>query len=136
MFLSLTAEDRAAYDTWYADQVEAANASPSPGPSGSGGPPPQGSVIEVSASNATAFDQASLTAPAGTPLTIHFANQDPSVAHNFSIKSANPDGSDFIGLPLANPGQTIDYVAPPLAAGTFTYYCSVHANMTGTLTVQ
>jgi cytochrome c oxidase subunit 2 len=137
MFLSLTAEDRAAYDAWYADQVEAANASPSPGPSGGpSGSPPAGSVLEVSASNATAFDQATLTAPAGTPITIHFANKDPSVAHNFSIKSANPDGSDFIGLPLANPGQTVDYVAPPLAAGTFTFYCSVHANMTGTLTVQ
>jgi cytochrome c oxidase subunit 2 len=137
MFFSLTAEDRGAYDTWYAGQVEAANASPTPGPSGGpSGPPPEGSVVEISASNATAFDQATLSAPPGTPLTIHFANKDPNVAHNFAIKSANPDGSDFIGLPLANPGQTVDYVSPPLAAGTFTFYCSVHANMTGTLTVQ
>jgi hypothetical protein len=53
-----------------------------------------------------------------------------------SVKGANADGSDFIGLPLANPGQTVDYVSPPLAAGSYGYYCSVHANMTGTLTVQ
>jgi cytochrome c oxidase subunit 2 len=136
MFFTLTAEDRGAYDAWYAKQVETANASPTPGPSGSGGPPPAGSVVQVSASNATAFDQATLTAPAGTPLTIHFANKDPNVAHNFSIKGANPDGSDFIGLPLAQPGETLDYAAPALKAGTYTYYCSVHANMTGTLTVQ
>ena len=136
MFFSLTAEDRGAYDAWYAQQVEAAKASPTPAPSGSGGPPPAGSVVDVSASNATAFDQTTLTAPAGTPLTIHFANKDPNVAHNFSIKGANPDGSDFIGLPLAQPGETVDYAAPALKAGTYPYYCSVHANMTGTLTVQ
>ena len=33
-------------------------------------------------------------------------------------------------------GETLDYLTPPLAAGTWDYYCSVHANMTGTLTVQ
>jgi cytochrome c oxidase subunit 2 len=136
MFFTLTAEDRGAYDAWYAQQLEAAQASPTPAPSGSGGPPPAGSVVDVSASNATAFDQATLTAPAGTPITFKFANNDPAVTHNVSVRGANPDGSDFIGLPLANPGETVDYVAPALAAGTFTYYCSVHANMTGTLTVQ
>ncbi|MET1231769.1 MAG: cytochrome c oxidase subunit II [Candidatus Limnocylindrales bacterium] len=136
MFFTLTAEDRGAYDTWYATQVEGANASPSPGPSGSSGPPPAGSVIDVSASNAAAFDQSTLTAPAGTPITIHFMNKDPSVAHNVAIKAANVDGSDFIGLPLANPGETVDYVVPALAAGTFTYSCTVHPNMTGTLAVQ
>ena len=135
MFFTLTAEDRAAYDAWYAQQVEAANASPTPAPSGSGGPPPAGASVDLSASNASAFDQTTLTAPSG-PLTIHFANKDPSVAHNVAIKGANPDGSDFIGLPLAQAGQTLDYVTPPLAAGTWNYYCSVHANMTGTLTVQ
>jgi len=136
MFFTLTAEDAGAYDAWYAQQVETANASPTPGPSGSGGPPLAGSVVDVSASNATAFDQATLTTPAGTPITFRFANKDPNVAHNFSIKGANADGSDFIGLPLANPGETVDYVSPALAAGTYPYYCSVHANMTGTLTVQ
>jgi len=136
MFFTLTAEDRAAYDTWYAQQVEAASASPTPGPSGGpSGPPPAGSSVDLSASNASGFDQTTLTAPAG-PVTIHFANKDPSVAHNVAIKGANPDGSDFIGLPLAQAGQTLDYVTPPLAAGTWDYYCSVHANMTGTLTVQ
>jgi len=136
MFFTLTAEDAGAYDAWYTQQVETANASPTPGPSGSGGPPPAGSAVDVSASNATAFDQTTLTAPAGAPITFRFANKDPNVAHNFSIKGANADGSDFIGLPLANPGETVDYVSPALAAGTYPYYCSVHANMTGTLTVQ
>jgi len=136
MNFALTAEDDGAYDAWYATQVEAANATPAPAPSGSGGPPPAGSVIDVSASNATAFDQSTLTAPPGTPITLQFANNDPSVQHNVAIKGANADGSDFIGLPLAKPGETVDYVAPPLAAGAYGYYCSVHVNMTGTLTVQ
>jgi cytochrome c oxidase subunit 2 len=136
MYFTLTAEDRGAYDTWYAGQVEAARATPTPAPSGSGGPPPAGATVEVSASNALAFDQTTLTAPAGTPITFHFINHDPAATHNVSVKGANADGSDFIGLPLANPGQTVDYVSPPLAAGSYGYYCSVHANMTGTLTVQ
>ena len=92
--------------------------------------------MEISASNALAFDQTTLTAPADVPITFHFVNKDPAATHNVSIKAANADGSDFIGLPLANAGQTVDYVSPPLAAGTYPYYCSVHANMTGTLTVQ
>ncbi len=77
-----------------------------------------------------------LTAPANAPITIQFANDDPSVTHNVSIKGALPDGKDFIGLPLAAASTKVEYQAPPLAAGTYTFFCSVHANMTGTLTVQ
>jgi cytochrome c oxidase subunit 2 len=136
MFMSLTAEDRAAYDAWYAAQVETANASPSPAPSTSGGPPPAGATVQVSASSAAGFDQTQLTAPANAPITIQFANDDPSVVHNVSIKGGLPDGKDFIGLPLAAANTKVEYQAPPLAAGTYTFFCSVHANMTGTLTVQ
>jgi plastocyanin len=136
MFFTLTAEDRGTYDGWYAEQLEAAQASPTPAPSGSGGPPPAGAVVEISASNATAFDQSTLTAPADTPITFHFVNKDPAAAHNIAVTGANPDGSDFVGLPLAQAGETVDYTAPPLAAGDYGYHCSVHPNMTGTLTVQ
>ena len=137
MFLTLTAEDRGAYETWYGGQVEAAKATPTaaPQPSSSGGPA-EGATLQVSASNATAFDQTTLTAPAGQALTIQFDNKDPNAPHNVSIKAANPDGGDWIGLPLAQPSTKETYQAPALVAGTYTYYCSVHANMTGTLTVQ
>ena len=92
--------------------------------------------MELSASNNLAFDQSTLTAPADQPLTIKFANTDPANPHNVAIKAAQPDGKDWIGLPIAKPGQDAVYQAPPLKAGDYTFYCSVHANMTGTLTVQ
>ena len=62
-------------------------------------------------------------------------NKDPSVPHNFAIQKANPDGSDWVGQPTANGGQTATYQAPPLKAGTYTFYCAIHPNMKGTLTV-
>ena len=42
----------------------------------------------------------------------------------------------FTGQPLAQPGQTVTYNVPALAAGTYTFICIVHPNMTGTLTVK
>jgi plastocyanin len=81
------------------------------------------------------FDPSTLTAPADTPLTITLVNKDPAVPHNFAIQKGNPDGSDWIGQPNANGGQTATYQAPPLKAGTYTFFCAIHPNMKGTLTV-
>ena len=44
--------------------------------------------------------------------------------HNFAIQKANPDGSDWVGQPPANGGQTATYQPPPLKAGTYTFFCS------------
>jgi cytochrome c oxidase subunit 2 len=122
-----------------AEQAKGAATPPPPPPSG--GPPPSGASggsasISVSSISATAgFDPSTLTAPADTPLTIQLVNKDPSVPHNFAIQKGNADGSDFVGQPIANGGQTATYQAPPLKAGTYTFYCAIHPNMKGTLTV-
>jgi plastocyanin len=53
--------------------------------------------------------------------------------HNVEIK----DGSGqtiWKGDLVMGPIQT-DYAVTPLAAGTYTFVCILHANMTGTLTV-
>ena len=42
---------------------------------------------------------------------------------------------DFLGKIVTGPIVEI-YDVPALAAGSYTYVCSVHANMTGTLTVK
>jgi plastocyanin len=42
----------------------------------------------------------------------------------------------FTGQPLAQAGQTVTYDVPALPAGTYTFICIVHPNMTGTLTVK
>ena len=86
------------------------------------------------------FDQKTLTAPADTPLTIAFNNQDPSVQHNIDIASADPakDPSAqvlFTGDLTTGP-QQVDYAVQPLSAGTYFFFCKVHpTTMNGTLTV-
>ena len=129
MFLSLTAEDRGAYDAWYAAQVEGAKATPAPTQAGA-------YEVHISATTAAAFDQTEVSAPADTPLAIVFENRDLTVQHNVTVLKANPDGSDAIGLPFAQPGATVTYQVPPLKAGAYTYICTIHPNMTGTLAVQ
>jgi len=132
MYFTVRAVDRATFDQWVIDEQAKAAQTPAPPPSGA----PAAATISLSASNNLAFDQATLTAPADQPLTIKFANMDPANPHNVSIKGALADGKDWIGLPITKPGQDAVYEAPALKAGVYTYYCSVHANMTGTLTVQ
>jgi cytochrome c oxidase subunit II len=132
MYFTVRAVDRATFDQWVLDEQAKAAETPPPPPSGG----PAAATVSLSASTNLAFDQATLTAPADQPLTIHFANMDPTNPHNVSIKGGQADGKDWIGLPIAKAGQDAVYQAPPLKAGVYTYYCSVHANMTGTLTVQ
>ena len=135
MYFTVRAVDRATFDQWVADEQAKAAATPAPPPSG-GHRRAAATTLSVSASHNLAFDQSTLTAPADQPLTIEFANLDPVNPHNVAIKGANPDGTDWIGLPIAKAGQNAVYKAPALKAGDYTFYCSVHANMTGTLTVQ
>ncbi len=72
-------------------------------------------------------------ASADQPFTIRFANNDAGVPHNAEIK----DGSGatvFLGE-IFNGVDTRDYAVPALPAGTYTFVCTVHPNMTGTLTI-
>ena len=81
-----------------------------------------------------AFTESSVNAPAGKAFTIDFDNQDASVPHDVYIK----DGSGtqvFAGAIVTGPTQTT-YNVPSLAAGSYTFFCSIHSNMTGTLVVQ
>ena len=79
------------------------------------------------------FDQATLTAPA-TGFTFAFDNKDASIPHDVDIvDSAGTkvfDMKDFAGP------EKKDVPVPPLAAGSYTFLCSIHPTMTGTLTVQ
>jgi cytochrome c oxidase subunit 2 len=133
MYFTVRAVDPDEFSQWVAEEQQKAAETPAPVPSG--GPP--GSVVDVTAvSVIDGFDPKELTAPADTPWTIQLDNVDTAAPHNVAIKAANPDGTDWIGLPIANAGQKATYSVPAIAAGSYTFYCSVHANMTGTLTVQ
>ncbi len=81
-----------------------------------------------------AYQQTSLTAPAGKAFTLAFDNRDAGVPHNVAIK--NGSGTEvFKGQIITGPDVVV-YDVPALPAGQYTFVCSVHPNMTGTLTVQ
>ncbi len=121
----------------------AASGSPAPSgapaPSGSPGasgapssPGPAGAVLQQSAMN-IAFEASSLSAPADTPFQIQFDNKDAGIPHNIAIH--DPGGTEvFKGEIITGPAQTT-YKVQALPAGTYTFVCTVHPNMTGTLTV-
>jgi plastocyanin len=108
---------------------------PYPGPS----IPPGTLTLQIAAKN-LAFDTANLAAPANAPFVIHFANNDtcataPCPAHNVAIKL----GADFLFNPLpaiTAPAQADYFINGGLAAGTYTFLCTVHPVMHGTLTIQ
>ena len=92
---------------------------------------PQADAIETAEN--TAFLVGALTAPAGKPFTIAFDNKD-TQPHNIEIKNAS-GAVEFNGEIFTGP-KVVVYNVPALAAGTYPFVCTVHANMTGTLTTQ
>ena len=106
-----------------------------PEPTLSSEPLPPGTVA-ISASNDSSYDQDRIVAPAEVSLTFRFTNDDPYFTHNVAVRAAKPDGSDFVGLPVAQMGTTVDYLAPAMSAGTFEIYCTVHPTMISTLVVE
>ena len=130
MHFTVRAVSRAEFDQWVLD---AQKAQPSAAPA----PPSGAASLTITAVNVTTFDPATLDAPANKPIAIDFHNADTTQIHNFSIEHANPDGTDWIGMPFTDPGQTATYVTPALPAGTYQFYCAVHpTTMRGTLNVH
>ena len=139
MLLDVHAMTPADFDVWLQAKIAEANASPQPPPSGapSGAPSgqPAGPVLALTALN-IAFNPTTLEAPADAPFKIDFDNQDASVPHNVAIHEGSPTGAEvWKGEIFPGPAKKT-YDVPPLKAGTYGFVCSVHPNMTGTLTVN
>jgi plastocyanin len=104
-----------------------------PGASGAptGSPPPalEGDVVLVAKD--LKFDKTDVAAPTGAPFTIAFDNRDNGIQHDVAIR--NDSGIIFNGTDVTGPGQVL-YEVPAVARGTYTFFCTFHANMTGTLT--
>jgi cytochrome c oxidase subunit 2 len=138
MQFDVVAMSGADFDAWLEQSIAEANASPPPPPSGEpapsgqpGGPPP----LAIAALD-IAFSITTLTAPADTPFKIEFDNQDVNIPHNVAIHEGSPTGPEvFRGEVFPGPAK-MTYDVPALPAGAYGFVCSVHPNMTGTLTVQ
>jgi plastocyanin len=81
-----------------------------------------------------AYTTTAVTAPAGKPFTIAFDNQDPGVPHDVVIKDAG--GAELFKGDLVTGPKVVIYDVPALPAGQYTFVCTVHPNMTGTVTAQ
>jgi plastocyanin len=115
----------------------APGASGGPAASGGGGVPTPVPSLPVGDVNLTAqsisFTSSTLDGPAGKAFTIVLNNVDP-VPHNVEIKDGS-GASKFKGALDNGPAVTV-YSVDPLPAGQYTFVCSVHPNMTGTLTLK
>jgi plastocyanin len=116
-------------------------ARPSPGASGApasgalGSPPADGQAADVTVeAKGIAFVQATWTGPAGRPFKLAFDNEDAGVPHNVAIKDST--GAEVFKGDIFSGVETRLYDVPALAAGQYTFVCSVHSNMSGTATLQ
>ncbi|MEX1171464.1 MAG: cytochrome c oxidase subunit II [Chloroflexota bacterium] len=129
MLFEVHALTPAEFDAWLTARIEQANASPTPAPSGEA----SGPTVTISALN-IAFEQTELSVPADTPFKIEFENKDANIPHNVYIKDGA--GADVFVGEIFNGVATKTYDVPALPAGTYPFSCTVHSNMTGTLTAN
>ena len=118
-------------DCWadeFASESGEASAEPSGSPEASG---ETGDSVSIVASGIV-FTTTTVTVPADTPFVIVFENQDDSIPHDVAIDDTSGtrvfQGETFTGVDVR------DYDVPALAAGEYTFICTVHPTMTGTLT--
>lgn len=94
---------------------------------------PSAEAVTITA-HLIAFDPNAVTAPAGTAFTLSFDNQDAGTPHDVQIKDAS--GAVVFKTDVFPGVEKRDYSVPALAAGDYPFACSVHPNMTGTLTAK
>jgi plastocyanin len=106
-----------------------AEASPSPAQS-SAPPPPGGTKVALlaDATNGGKFDPANLSIKVGD--TVEWEWQDADASHTVT------DDGGAGGFDSGTQSSGFKYTHKYDAAGSFAYHCSLHPNMTGTITVQ
>ena len=110
----------------------------SAGPGGGGGEPgasmPAADVVLTA--KGIAFLESSFSAPADTPFTIAFNNMDAGTPHNVAIHEESATGPEVWKGEIFNGPEIRVYDVPPIAAGAYTFICTVHPNMTGTANIE
>ncbi len=80
------------------------------------------------------FVDSAITVPAGVPFTLALDNRDAGIPHDVVIKDAG--GAELFKGELVTGPAVVVYDVPALPAGQYPFVCSVHPNMTGTITAQ
>ncbi len=109
------------------------SATPTAATSGSGSTVP----ITLVAAN-IAFDQSTITVPAGSHVVMTFRNQDSGVSHNFALYTDSSARTKiFVGDFITGPGTLTYTFDAPSAPGTYFFRCDVHPTvMYGTFVVR
>jgi plastocyanin len=97
-----------------------------------GGPAPDPAPV-IGADSVLEFDTATVVVPAGEPLAITFQNRQPGVPHDVDIRQGEAVVFD---AEVITGAAEIVYDVTALEAGEYTFFCSIHPPMTGTLTAQ
>jgi len=98
----------------------------------SSAPEPSGPHLTVIASG-IAFDTKELKFTADQPTAIWFQNRDNGVPHNIAISATQGGPTTFDGKIIEQ--GAIVYTVPAYGAGAYFFFCKVHPNMNGTVTV-
>jgi plastocyanin len=80
------------------------------------------------------FDPVELAVPAGELLTITLDNRDQGVPHDIVVRDAN--GSDIAASAIITGPAQVQLAVGPLEPGSYPFVCTVHPNMTGTITAK
>ena len=131
MLFDVHARPKAEYDAWVAAQVEKANATPPPAPSGEAA----GAGRRARRRSTSSSARTRSTAPADTPFTIHFKNDDAGRAAQRRDQGRRRR-SRCSRATSSTAAAEINYAVPPSRPARYPFVCTVHPNMTGTLTVQ
>ncbi len=139
MEFEVVVESRDSFNGWLQAALTPP-ATPSPAPSASAEPgasqqPGQSVTLTLTASG-IAYDTDSLEVPANTPFQIVFTNNDAGIPHNVAIHKDSPTGELVWAGDIFSGVDTRTYDVPALPAGTYGFVCTVHPNMTGTLTAK
>ena len=78
------------------------------------------------------FVQTAVPVKAGAAFDLVFDNQD-GAPHNISI--SNPSGANVFKGEIVSSTE-VTYSVPALAAGSYPFFCEVHPDMKGTITVE
>jgi mono/diheme cytochrome c family protein/plastocyanin len=118
---------------WQDEFLNPSTPAPSGEPTAAPSGEPSGEIVTVIAIG-VAFNPDTYTVPANTPFVLRLDNQDPSVPHDVVVRDSG--GAEVLKTEIISGPATTDVASDGLAAGSYPFICSIHPNMTGTLTAQ